>query len=111
MGAEHQRLLDIGCLGGTGDKSAEPIGGGGDAIIGRVHIGHDILLVDHQDQVLADKRNDPFDHQVFGDPAGAILGNAKMGRQDGEVDIFQGMRVFQSGDLLCKGRFAGGLNG
>ena len=111
MGAEDERLLDIGCFGRAGDKDAEPIGGGGDAIIGFMHIGHDIFLFDHQGEVLADKRNDPFDHQVFGDPAGAVLGNPEMGRQDGEVDIFQRMGVFETGDFFCEGELAGVGNG
>ena len=58
-----------------------------------MHIRNYRIPPQNQRQVLRDKRQRPFNHLVFGHPAGAILRHAEMSAEDGQIDILQRMRI------------------
>jgi len=107
VGAEDQGLFDVGGFGGAGDEGGEAVGGDGgfeegDAVVSLVHVGDDIAAVDDEGEVLGDKGKRAMEHLRFGNPAGAVFGYAEMGRKDGEVDVFECVRVFAGGRRFSK---------
>lgn len=93
MSTDHQRLFDIGRLGGTCDESSKRRITDRNPFIRFMHVMNQIPRLDNQGQVLAQKIYDAMLHLGIVDPDGGILSNRNLTRKNCEVDIRQLMRI------------------
>jgi hypothetical protein len=104
VGTNHQRLLDIGCFGRAGNEGSEgPLTDGaarfsspfpGQLFICLVHVVDNLVRLDDQGEMLVDEVNDPVPDSVVRDPNRPVFRHAEMARQNGEIDAFELVRVF-----------------
>ena len=95
MGPDDQRLFYVSGFGGAGDENAKAIWAPMNSFVSLVKIVHDLLRWNDQDQMLRDDKDGPVGSEGFaGDPDRGIFGHSEFAWNDGHVNAFEVVRIF-----------------
>jgi hypothetical protein len=95
VGPYDQGLFYVGGFGGAGDEDAKGIWAPMKSFVGLVEIVHDLMGWNDQDQMLRDDEDGPVGRQGFaGNPDGGVFGYSELAWNDGYINAFEVVRVF-----------------